>query len=176
MVRLGEHDLGCLEGSEQLRLAGRLIRHPGYNRLTKEHDLMLVKLRRAAVPGPSVQPLGLSTSCPAPGTPCLVSGWGTTRSPQRAFPRVLHCANVTVLECRGAYPQLATPGMVCAAGAGTPPADACQGDSGGPLVCGGRLQGIVSWGPEICGDPRRPGVYVNVCRYGRWIRETMRRN
>ncbi|KFP27376.1 Kallikrein-8, partial [Colius striatus] len=48
-----------------------------------------------------------------------------------------------------------------------------QGDSGGPLMCDGKLQGIVSWGPGICGDPKKPGVYVNICRYTRWLYDTM---
>ncbi|NXK53240.1 TRY1 protein, partial [Chauna torquata] len=80
--RLGEYDLGRLDGTEQLRLARRLIRHPNYNYTTQEHDLMLVQLRRPATLGPSVQTLALGTRCPAPSTPCLVSGWGTTSSPK----------------------------------------------------------------------------------------------
>ncbi|XP_035170022.1 kallikrein-15-like [Oxyura jamaicensis] len=86
MVRLGEYDLGHLDGTEQFRLASRLVRHPGYNHTTKEHDLMLVQLRRPANLGPAVRTLPLGTRCPAPGTPCLVSGWGTTTSPQGTKP------------------------------------------------------------------------------------------
>ncbi|NXI64395.1 TRY1 protein, partial [Anseranas semipalmata] len=84
--RLGEHDLGHLDGTEQLRLAQRLIRHPGYNHTTKEHDLMLVQLRRPVTLRPAVQTLALGTRCPAPRTPCLVSGWGTTSTPQSMDP------------------------------------------------------------------------------------------
>ncbi|KFV41426.1 Kallikrein-8, partial [Tyto alba] len=48
-----------------------------------------------------------------------------------------------------------------------------QGDSGGPLICNRTLQGIVSWGMEKCGQPKRPGVYTKVCRYAQWIQKTM---
>uniref|UniRef100_A0A8B9C687 Peptidase S1 domain-containing protein n=1 Tax=Anser brachyrhynchus TaxID=132585 RepID=A0A8B9C687_9AVES len=94
------------------------------------------------------------------------------------FPEDLHCAKVTIVseeQCRRIYPGSITPNMVCA-GEPRNRADSCQGDSGGPLVCDGRLQGIVSWGPGVCGDPQKPGVYVNLCKYTRWIQETMRRN
>lgn len=43
-------------------------------------------------------------------------------------------------------------------------------------MCDGRLQGIVSWGPGICGDPKKPGVYVNLCKYTQWLQDTMRWN
>ncbi|XP_040399418.1 kallikrein-15-like isoform X2 [Cygnus olor] len=181
MVRLGEYNLGSLDGTEQFRLASRLVRHPRYNYTTKEHDLMLVQLRRPVNLGPAVRILPLGTRCPAAGTPCLVSGWGTTTSPQASFPKILHCANVTVqpeATCRRAYPRLYTSNMLCAGGISPEgkPADSCQGDSGSPLVCEGQLRGIVSWGPSICSDPQRPGVYVNVCRYIPWIRSVLRQN
>uniref|UniRef100_A0A8D2L2M7 Peptidase S1 domain-containing protein n=1 Tax=Varanus komodoensis TaxID=61221 RepID=A0A8D2L2M7_VARKO len=86
---------------------------------------------------------------------------------QTTFPDVLHCANVTIVShnvCQAIYPTYVNENMVCA-GRTEGGTDACQGDSGGPLVCNGELQGIVSWGPQICAQPYRPGVYVNVCRY-----------
>uniref|UniRef100_A0A669QB85 Peptidase S1 domain-containing protein n=1 Tax=Phasianus colchicus TaxID=9054 RepID=A0A669QB85_PHACC len=104
-------------------------------------------------------------------TPCSLS-------PPVTFPEDLHCAKVTIVpeeRCRRVYPGSITSNMVCA-GEHRNRADSCQGDSGGPLVCDGRLQGIVSWGPGVCGDPQKPGVYVNLCKYTRWIHDTMRRN
>uniref|UniRef100_A0A8D2L1Z1 Peptidase S1 domain-containing protein n=1 Tax=Varanus komodoensis TaxID=61221 RepID=A0A8D2L1Z1_VARKO len=177
-VRLGEHSLSKIDWTEQIKLATKVIVHPGYNPRTKNNDIMLIKLLIPACLTKNVQPLSLPTRCPVPGTKCLVSGWGTTTSPQATFPDVLHCANVTIVShnvCQAIYPTYVNENMVCA-GRTEGGTDACQGDSGGPLVCNGELQGIVSWGPQICAQPYRPGVYVNVCRYVEWIRDTISRN
>lgn len=55
--------------------------------------------------------------------------------------------------------------------------DSCGGDSGGPLHVAGILnddtryvqQGIVSFGPKICGVHGKPGVYTKVAYYMDWI-------
>ena len=61
-----------------------------------------------------------------------------------------------------------TDNMICAGG----PRDACSGDSGGPLTCA-KLCGIVSWGVNCADSKNRyyPGVYTDVSKYGKWIRE-----
>uniref|UniRef100_A0A670YRX0 Peptidase S1 domain-containing protein n=1 Tax=Pseudonaja textilis TaxID=8673 RepID=A0A670YRX0_PSETE len=94
------------------------------------------------------------------------------------YPDVLQCANITIINhnvCQSIYPDYINENMVCA-GKMEGGTDSCQGDSGGPLVCNGKLQGIVSWGPYICAQPNKPGVYVNVCKYTNWIQETIQNN
>uniref|UniRef100_A0A8C3T5I4 Peptidase S1 domain-containing protein n=1 Tax=Chelydra serpentina TaxID=8475 RepID=A0A8C3T5I4_CHESE len=177
-VRLGEHNIKHLDWTEQLRLSKKTIRHPRYNPASKDNDIMLIKLLIPANFNKDVQPLDLPTSCPSPGDECVISGWGTTKSPQLYFPPVLHCGNITILsqeKCRSIYPRYYTDNMLCA-GVLEGGIDSCQGDSGGPLVCNGKLQGIVSWGTQTCALPNKPGVYVAICKYINWIRETMNNN
>ena len=87
MIRLGEHNLRRLDGTEQLRLSLRLYPHPKYDPITREHDLMLIRLRRPASLGPAVRPLALGTRCPTAGTRCHISGWGSTTSPKSMTPK-----------------------------------------------------------------------------------------
>ncbi|XP_053123739.1 kallikrein-15-like isoform X2 [Hemicordylus capensis] len=81
-VRLGEHNLRRLDWSEQLKLTSKVIVHPDYNPVTKNNDIMLIKLLLPACLNSKVQTLELPTHCPVPGNRCVVSGWGTTSSPQ----------------------------------------------------------------------------------------------
>ncbi|XP_032297662.1 kallikrein-8-like [Coturnix japonica] len=177
-VRLGGRGHRDPHSTEQRRLSSKAISYPRYDPATKDGDLMLIKLLQPARLNEHVKPLPLAFNCPQPGMTCQISGWGSTTSPEVTFPEDLHCAKVTIVpeeRCRRIYPGSITSNMVCA-GEHRNRADSCQGDSGGPLVCDGRLQGIVSWGPGVCGDPQKPGVYVNLCKYTQWIHDTMRRN
>ncbi|NXV80192.1 KLK14 protein, partial [Atlantisia rogersi] len=174
-LRLGENDLQRPEGTEQQRLVTKAIPYPTFDPDTLDNDLMLLRLDRPVVFNDAIRPLPLPSSCPTPGTTCLVSGWGTITSPKVTLPRHLMCAYVDVIPaatCRRAYPRRITANMFCA-GVRSQRIDSCQGDSGGPLSCNGTLQGIVSWGLQTCALPGRPGVYTRICNYSAWLQRTM---
>ncbi|XP_040314086.1 kallikrein-11 isoform X1 [Herpailurus yagouaroundi] len=121
LVHLGEHNLQRRDGFEQIRTATESFPHPDFNNSlpNKDHrnDIMLVKMTTAAFITRAVRPLTLSSRCVAPGTRCLISGWGTTSSPQLHLPHTLRCANITIIkheECEDAYPGNITDTMVCA--------------------------------------------------------------
>ncbi|XP_007492232.1 kallikrein-11 isoform X2 [Monodelphis domestica] len=181
-VYLGEHNLQRPDSCEQKRMATLSFPHPGFNGSlpNKDHrnDIMLVKMNSPVMLTRGVKPLALPEDCATAGSQCLISGWGTTTSPQLTLPHTLRCANITLIdhrECEGAYPGNITDTMVCA-GVTKEGKDSCQGDSGGPLVCNGTLQGIISWGQDPCAVSRKPGVYTKVCKYVDWIHETIKDN
>ncbi|KAM9602991.1 kallikrein-14-like [Morphnus guianensis] len=177
-THLGKHNLYTREWGEVQKMVQKFVPHPNYNPTTKDNDIMLMKLLTPVTLTNRIQPIAVASCLPDPGTTCVTSGWGATTSPEVSYPDVLQCVNVTIFstaECQQLYPGSITENMLCA-GSLQGGRDSCQGDSGGPLVCNRTLQGIVSWGMEKCGQPKRPGVYTKVCRYAQWIQKTMKDN
>ncbi|KAG3256600.1 kallikrein related peptidase 5 [Ictidomys tridecemlineatus] len=177
-VRLGHHSMSPVYESGQQMFQGiKSIPHPGYSHPGHSNDLMLIKLNRKIRSTNAVKPIKIASTCPSAGTRCMVSGWGTTSNKQHDFPKVLQCLNITVLSderCKKAYPRQIDETMFCAGDeAGR---DSCQGDSGGPVVCDGVLQGLVSWGDYPCAQPDRPGVYTRLCKFTKWIEDTIKCN
>ncbi|XP_053908631.1 kallikrein-14-like [Cuculus canorus] len=161
------------DGSGEVRAVTAARVHPRYDPRRNDNDFMLLKLDKPVPLSSRIKTIRLATACPRPGMRCSVSGWGTTRSPGAALPERLQCADIETFgpsRCSRAYGDAVTRNMFCA---GVPQGgiDSCQGDSGGPLVCDGVLQGVVSWGLAVCGRRGTPGVYSNVCRAARWVRQ-----
>ncbi|XP_075155639.1 trypsin eta-like [Haematobia irritans] len=106
------------------------------------------------------------------GTKCTVTGWGVTEN--RTFSANLRIVEVPIVNhtiCAQNYKgkwQIMD-GMLCAGYLDLGERDACNGDSGGPLVCDNKVAGIVSFG-EQCAKAKYPGVYTNVAKYVKWIR------
>ncbi|XP_020633423.2 kallikrein-14 [Pogona vitticeps] len=177
-TRMGDHSLRANEGSEQCITSAQKFPHPAYNPTTHDNDIMLIRLRNSANINEYVRPIEVATECATPNTRCEVSGWGTIKTPQAEFPDLLQCATVYTVsneQCNEAYPNAITENMLCAA-VKRGGVDSCQGDSGGPLVCNNKLQGLVSWGMQVCAQPGKPGVYTNLCRFTGWIRDTIQKN
>uniref|UniRef100_A0A8D0E0F3 Peptidase S1 domain-containing protein n=1 Tax=Salvator merianae TaxID=96440 RepID=A0A8D0E0F3_SALMN len=168
-VILGVHSVTEPGRFEQTFLATKQIRYPRYDRNTYEHDLMLLKLDRAAVINRIVRPINLPKTYAdiKPGTPCLVAGWGSYTQNGMGTSDVLREVIVTIIDRRICNDKehynnnpVITQNMVCA-GSRRGGKDSCHGDSGGPLICRGEQKGIVSFGkPGKCGYPQYPGVYT----------------
>ncbi|KAM8924300.1 trypsin-like isoform 2-T2 [Pelodytes ibericus] len=176
-VRLGEHNIGASEGTEQFISSSKVIRHTGYNSYTLDNDILLIKLATPAILNAYVQPVSLPSGCVAAGTTCLIAGWGNTLSSGSNYPNHLQCLDAPVLtasQCSNAYPGEITGNMICI-GYIEGGKDSCQGDSGGPVICNGQLQGVVSWGYG-CAQRNYPGVYTKVCNYNAWISSTVAAN
>jgi trypsin len=83
-------------------------------------------------------------------------------------------ANVSIINknlCNASYEGSISKNMLCA-GKWDGGVDACRGDSGGPLVCNGELAGVTSHGYK-CGEPKFPGVYMDLTEYRDWIQGLM---
>ncbi|KAI4882599.1 hypothetical protein NFI96_005500, partial [Prochilodus magdalenae] len=127
----------------------RIFSHPGYEPMTKDKDIALMKLER---------PLSLSG---------LVSD--TLREARVSL------ISSSVCNSSAFYNGQITDTMICA-GRREGGVDTCQGDSGGPLVTQANqlwwLVGDTSWGIG-CGVKNKPGVYGNVTYFLEWIYEKM---
>ncbi|XP_066460749.1 serine protease ami-like isoform X2 [Eleutherodactylus coqui] len=153
------------------------IVHPQYNRTTRQHDLLLLKLPEKIPLSELVRPLPYQKEDVVikEKTLCLVAGWGKIKRTGKK-PDSLNEVWVPVISSqtcnrRDYYHGEITDNMMCA---GDNRRDSCEGDSGGPLVCDGVVEAIVSTGSNVCGNLRRPGVYTRIYPYVDWIDQTMR--
>ncbi|MFT7796055.1 tryptase-2-like [Arapaima gigas] len=173
-VRLGAYRLGKKSVHEATYRMKDVVMHPRYTKITKGHDIALVKLNRKAKLSRFVRPVRLAKACTRFGrnAKCVTTGWGrTSENVSLKNPRTLQEVRLPIVPnkaCKKGYPELSSK-MLCAGTAGK---DTCQGDSGGPLVCQRRKQwiqaGIVSYGVG-CGRPNYPGVFTRVSSYRKFI-------
>ncbi|XP_053462301.1 kallikrein-4-like [Nycticebus coucang] len=176
-IKLGRHNLYAKRepGSRTMK-ATFSVKHPKFKKKPKCNDLMLIKLKKPVTESASIRTINIAPQCPAPGTTCVISGWG--RLANNHLPRVLQCANVLVEtdeSCKAFYPDAEHSSVFCAANRNKGES-ACKGDSGGPLVCGNFLQGIVSAGKLPCHPLEKPNLYTKVCKFSDWIQQTIQDN
>ncbi|XP_061453975.1 cationic trypsin-3-like isoform X2 [Rhineura floridana] len=177
-IHLGEHDLRKQDDGEQNTKAVQLIRHPEFEPTSLKNDIMLLQLDPPAILGDTAKTIPLTKDCAPTGTKCVVSGWGATTFPTVNYAYVLQCLDSTILSkdiCKSTYGTYFSDHQICA-GLMEEGKDSCQGDSGSPLVCNGTLHGLVSWGAEKCASKKSPAIYTEICKFRKWIDDTMAAN
>ena len=186
---IGNHDSSIENQGVKVVVEDYMV-HEGFKKLVSdgvaviEHDVGLIKLAREVDYDDKIRSACLPNEhvCIKPGTICVVVGWGyTDELGVDGFPNQLQQAPVKIFNntfCKKFQNyNVVTDHMLCA-GWINGGIDACGGDSGGPLSCkiGDEpdspwvLAGTVSWGIG-CARARSPGVYTNIAKYSRWIKE-----
>uniref|UniRef100_A0A3Q3M6B2 Acrosin n=1 Tax=Mastacembelus armatus TaxID=205130 RepID=A0A3Q3M6B2_9TELE len=166
--------LVCPDGS--IRSISEVKMHKGYDDVTSDNDVTLVRLSSPFNFTDHVQPIctphNVTHELTLNFNHCFISGWGS-----RLVNR-LQEAEVELID-RGTCNQITwyngfiTENMICA-GLESGAADTCQGDSGGPLQCYSESEerfyvvGVTSFG-EDCGLPYKPGVYARTSRFASWL-------
>ncbi|XP_012589474.1 PREDICTED: cathepsin G-like [Condylura cristata] len=174
IVKLGAHNIGRQERTQQSIGVRRAIRHPRYNPQNIQNDIMLLQLERSARRNQAVQTLSLPQSQHRlpPQTLCMAAGWGLVglnRATQKLQEVQLRVQQDQ--ECRRRFSTYDSRTQICV-GSSRERKSVFNGDSGGPLVCNGVGQGIVSYGSHM-GNP--PAVFTRVSSFIPWIKRTMRR-
>lgn len=130
------------------------------------------------------RPIRLATSkdagLHAVGRKVTVLGWGRTSFDNPDSPRLLK-TTVPVQEdndCLKFYGKddagvdIYDAKLMICAGDNAGKKDSCFGDSGGPFVAGGKLVGVVSFGPaNACAAKNSPAVYAKVSAALTWIKQ-----
>ncbi|KAL2724827.1 hypothetical protein V1477_018688 [Vespula maculifrons] len=180
-VRAGDYNTEEQEGTEKEANIEDYYIHEDFRKGHKmNNDIALVLLKGRGIPlGKDIMPICLppeNTEYPA-GLNCTISGFGSIETGKTTPSRDLRYGWIPLLDqsiCRAEYVYghgKISDGMVCA-GYLDEGVDTCDGDSGGPLACyhngAFTLYGITSWG-QHCGEANKPGVYVRVAHYRRWI-------
>lgn len=200
-IRLGEYDVttdpDCVPDGEYASICNdkltnvpveETIIHERYNPQVsgQQNDIALVRLSRDVSFTNFIKPICLPEG-PQLDNKLTVAGWGQTEnryeSPVKLKAQIPLADRDSCLKKYRAPPNniVITETQICAGGERG--VDSCRGDSGGPLM---QLQdpksehpkwvtvGIVSFGPQPCGQSGWPGVYTNVYQFKSWILSKLR--
>lgn len=184
VIVAGEYNIDEDEGTEQQVYIEEYYLHDHFREGHKMgNDIAMIKLKGNGFNlNQDIQPICLpdEASDYERELNCTISGFGTIQTGKSAYSHKLRAAWIPIQKfdvCKMAhiYGSAITEGMICA-GDLTGGIDACDGDSGGPLACLENgvftLYGLTSWG-QRCGYANKPGVYVKVSFYKKWIDKIM---
>lgn len=188
-VAYDPHDLHTYHLNYENLIPEKLIKHPQYNGMTYEHDLMIVKIFGRS----RYDPVKIDMQAVTGGQEITVLGWGATTNANggKKYSDQLREADLLVMDnqsCKNTQVEVTNPNtgaatsatleenissdMMCAMARNR---YICHGDGGGPAIRRGdtpeedRVTGIVSWGYG-CVNPDYPAVMTRTADHEQWIR------
>ncbi|XP_050356118.1 uncharacterized protein LOC126777193 [Nymphalis io] len=171
-------------GSNHSRIGGEMIEalevyfHPAYNPRTLNNNIAIIRLRRHLFFTyhriPKIINISYNADGLAPTSEVLVLGWGVSKMSQMLSyePIFLNRKFLPIYPnvfCKEVYGDKFISKTMFCAGTFTTGEGACDHDAGGPAVMAGKLVGIISFGPSVCGYPNAPTVFTLVGAYADWI-------
>jgi trypsin len=173
-VRVGEHSLSQLDGTEQVIQVSKITLHPDYTWQDVGNDIAVLTLTsNIDLSSPAVGVIEMAAAADNPTGDAETIGWGS-ESESGSGVDILRKVTLPIVPnpvCVEAHGPDVYDSMICA-GAEEGGKDSCFGDYGGPLIAdiGGttKIVGIVSWGYG-CGRPGYPGVYTRVSSFRSWV-------
>ena len=174
-IKVGANNpTSSLEGKKYY--VSNVIVHEGYNSVTMEKDIALLKLTESinfpnAVPIELISKDDSISGATDPGVLSWLTGWGLTNVNPSTYPTKLQKVQLPIIsnvQARTVWPNIPKSDIMAGYLYGNK--DACMGDSGGPLVVPVlgkyKLAGIVSWGSSRCDTY---GAYTRVSFFENWI-------
>lgn len=180
-VTAGVTDLNNLSQA-QVRTVETVFLYPwvktGFNGWNR--DVALLRLSAPLnISGAKAKPIPLlppiESGAVAPGKTVRVTGWGDLDAEGTVSPTALQGVSTRVMSNQAAAELWDFPVQPDEIAYNSAPGGigSCSGDSGGPvtvLSAGVRkLAGVVSWGPELCGEAGMPDVGARITSYFDWI-------
>ena len=89
-----------LLGDEVINKIQKIILHEKYDKVTKDHDVALLKLEKSVKYSKLIRPICLPFNDKnyKPGAKCVVAGWGYDKEWRGSLPNLLHAVEV-VFRC-----------------------------------------------------------------------------
>lgn len=196
-VRLGDHQLSkdkdCQNETCSLPVQDfdveSYVFHQKYNRLNYHNDICIIRTQKTIIFNRYVHPVCLPTfefftTHNFEDIKMEVVGWGVKNITTGEISDVLEVVWLPIVPlevCQDSYFDIElSEKQICAGG--VIGKDSCKGDSGGPVMKSFSIDGppryfiigIVSFGPENCGEGKTPGVNTRVDKYVMWILNNMR--
>lgn len=156
--------------------AAEFIVHKGWDPMTLENDIALVRLARPVDFNEYIQPVKLPRYSDVgktyEGDISVVSGWGKAKNEDDFLSKDLRYVDVPVMnqvECGLIYLGFVKDSNICTVGDGGK--GFCVGDGGGPLVHDNVQIGVVSFIYWSGCESGYPSVYARTTSYLDWIAE-----